>query len=44
MEKDNSNFNQLCVWQGVTLGEHTIKDFEKFMQDEFNVKIKFEAC
>lgn len=44
MEKNNSNFNQLCVWQGVTLGEYTNKDFEKFMQNQFNVKIKFEAC
>jgi len=36
-------YNQLCVWQGCTLGEQTQKDFENFMMKEFRARVKFEA-
>lgn len=38
-----SEFNQLCVWPGVTLDGSTPEEFESFMNDEFGVKIKFDC-
>lgn len=34
-------FTQLCVWQGVSLGNDTGVDFEKFIMDECSCRIKF---
>lgn len=35
------NFVQVCVWPGVTLGDQTSEDFEKYVETEFGVRIQF---
>jgi hypothetical protein len=40
---ENNNFTQLCVWQGVTLVSFTIEEFENWMLENFDTRIKFEA-
>lgn len=37
----DNKFNQLCVWEGVTLGNDTIDNFEKFFLNNLNTKIKY---
>ena len=32
---------QICVWPGTLCGPEKIAEFEKFMQDEFKVKVKY---
>jgi hypothetical protein len=37
-------FNQLCVWEGVTLGGNTPQDFEKwFLEQGFRIKYAEET-
>ena len=39
----NGTFNQLCVWEGVLLGESTVEEFESFFKDDgFRVKFADE--
>lgn len=40
MEKE---YTQLCVWPACTLGDQTIRDFETFMLEAFEVRVKYEA-
>ena len=40
-----SQFNQLCVWPGVVVGDSkkVQEDFVKFFKDELGVTVKYEA-
>ena len=40
-KETTSNYTQLCVWEGTAMGEGSPEDFENFMKDIFNVRIKF---
>ena len=40
---EEKEYKQLCVWPGTVVGEEKIKDFESFMKEEFDVRIKYEA-
>ncbi len=40
---ENNNFTQLCVWQGVVLDGFTIQEFENWMLENFNARIKYET-
>lgn len=42
MTKQNP-FTQLCVIHGCMLGENSPKDFENFMLENFDTRVKFEA-
>ncbi len=35
------NYNQICVWQGCSLGDTTIEEFESSMVEMFNVRVTF---
>jgi len=37
------NYKQLCVWPGTVLGDTTIAEFEAYMLETFNVRVKFHA-
>lgn len=37
----DNEYKQLCVWQGVVLGDSSIQGFEDFFKTEMNVRIKF---
>lgn len=39
--EQNNNFTQICVWEGVHLGDKTVEDFIAFMQDEFKVRVEY---
>ena len=39
--KTNKNFKQVCVWQWTTLWKWTVKDFENFIKEKLNSRIKF---
>ena len=39
--KRKVNFSQVCVWQGVTLGGATTKEFERFLLLESGVRIQY---
>jgi len=34
-------FDQVCVWPGTLVGEHDIPEFEKWIADEFGVKVQY---
>jgi hypothetical protein len=34
-------YNQVCVWPGSNVGEDNIELFEKFMMDEFGVRVQY---
>jgi hypothetical protein len=34
-------FNQLCVWQNVTIGEGSADDFASFMNTTFGARVKY---
>jgi hypothetical protein len=34
-------FKQVCVWPGTHLGELSERDYEKFMEENFKVRVKF---
>lgn len=36
-----NQFKQLCVWPGTMLGDNTVNDFEKFIKETFDVRVKF---
>lgn len=40
---ENNNFTQLCVWQGVVLDGFTIEEFEQWMLETFDTRIKYET-
>ena len=42
MAKGNK-YTQLCVWPGVELGKYTKAEFERFMLDEFDARIKYKC-
>ena len=35
------NFNQVCVWEGTIVGKEEIQNFEKWISDEFGVRVKY---
>jgi hypothetical protein len=35
------NFSQVCVWPATLVGQDKISEFEKFMLDEFKVRIQY---
>jgi len=39
--RNESKFNQLCVWQGTVLGDSTIEDFTDFFKEKLNARVKF---
>lgn len=38
-----NNYTQLCVWPGITLEGSSTKEFENFMKDELNARVKFHT-
>lgn len=38
-----NNYNQLCVWPGTIIGPDQINDFEEYMLDELNTRVKYEC-
>lgn len=40
---ENNKFTQLCVWQGVVLGDSSTKEFEDFFMEDFGTRIKYET-
>ena len=34
-------FNQVCVWEGTTVGDDKIKEFENFMMKQFKTRIQY---
>ena len=38
-----NQFTQLCVWPGVIVGQEEKQDFENFMLDSFNVRVKYHT-
>lgn len=40
--KDN-NYTQLCVWQGVELNNLNTQEFENWMLENFDTRIKYET-
>lgn len=34
-------FSQVCVWPATIVGEEKIEDFEKFMKEQFDVKVQY---
>jgi len=41
MINNDNEYDQLCVMQGTTLGDKTKEDFEKWMKQTLNVRVKF---
>jgi len=41
--KRHTNFTQVCVWPGTTVGKDEVKqaEFEKWFLDEFNTRIQY---
>ena len=37
----SKKFSQVCVWPGTVIGNDKIKEFVKFMKDEFGVRVKY---
>ena len=35
------DYQQLCVWPGCVVGKDKIEEFEKFMLDDFDVRVKY---
>ena len=42
VDKENDEFNQLCVMEGTLFPEGGVKEFHQFFKDEFGVRVKFE--
>lgn len=38
-----NKFTQLCVWPGTILEENEINDFEEWIKDTFNVRVKYHT-
>lgn len=38
---ESEYYKQLCVWPATQLGDSTPEQFEQFMQEHFNARIKF---
>lgn len=36
-----SKFNQLCVWPATEVGKERVKEFVKFMKDEFKSRVQY---
>lgn len=36
-----NQFTQLCVWPGCVMGDNTPEDFEKYLLEEMDVRVKF---
>lgn len=36
-----SKFNQLCVWPSTEVGKERVKEFVKFMKDEFKSRVQY---
>lgn len=34
-------FTQLCVWEGTSMGSSTAEEFEAFILNQFNTRVKF---
>ena len=41
-DKENNEFNQLCVLEGTLFPEGGVKEFHRFFKDEMGVRVKFE--
>jgi hypothetical protein len=35
------NYNQVCVWEGTIVGPEKIREFEKFMMEQFEVRAQY---
>jgi len=42
-DKEENNYNQLCVWPGTVLGDSDPKELEDFFLDEMDVRVKYHA-
>ena len=36
-----NQFTQLCVWPGCVMGDNTPEDFEKYLLEKMDVRVKF---
>jgi len=43
METMETNYTQLCVWPGTTLGESAPQDLEQFFLDEMKTRVKYKC-
>ena len=41
-ELKKNNYNQLCLWAGITVGENA-QLFEDYVRDEFGFRVKYET-
>ena len=42
IDKENDEFNQLCVMEGTLFPEGGVDEFHKFFKNEMGVRVKFE--
>jgi hypothetical protein len=40
---NKENYTQLCVWQGVSLGDKTAKELEDFFMEKFGTRVKYKG-
>ena len=38
---ENTNFTQLCVWPGTVVGQEKVAEFELYMLQEFQARVKY---
>ena len=41
--KNDTEFTQLCVWPGTTLGDNTPQDLENFFLEEMKTRVKYHT-
>ena len=41
LKKKVNPFKQVCVWPGTIVGAENVQDFEKFILDEFDVRVQY---
>ena len=39
----DKNYTQLCVWPGTKLGDASPEEFEAFMKENFNARVKYHT-
>ena len=39
--KLNKNFTQVCIWPGTIVGTDKIKEFEKYILEDFGVRVQY---
>lgn len=43
-DRDMSDYSQVCIWPGTICTRDKIAEFEKFMLDELDARVKFLEC